>query len=203
MSDTVQNIMTQTLADPVVFKCLECGPVHPNPWLVPKCPNCGGNSWAAPSSMIVNILARSMNRTLPLHRQSAYAQRVVNAQQSASHLRGVAARNTAMSSGVRPSPDCSWTSSRSRSHMRMRSFPGSFRARTSLRTRPVVMGRLAERVARCGRRSRSTCKRRDLCRHRFLSTGYAQVEPRFLSQHDGVGIIVKAGWSSLSPGVKG
>ena len=97
MSDTVQNIMTQTLADPVVFKCLECGPAHPNPWLVPKCPNCGGNSWAAPSSMIVNILARSMNRTLPLHRQSAYAQSVVNAQQSASHLLSQSARSTRIS----------------------------------------------------------------------------------------------------------
>ena len=65
------------------------------------------------------------------------------------------------------------------------------------------MGRLAERAARRGRRSRSTCKRRGLCRHRFLSTGYAQVEPRFLSQHDGVAIIVRAGWSSLSPVSKG
>jgi hypothetical protein len=53
-----------------------------------------------------------------------------------------------MSSGVKPRPDCSRASSRPRSHIRMRSLPGSFRARTSLRTRPDVgVGKLAESEA--------------------------------------------------------
>jgi hypothetical protein len=45
------------------------------------------------------------------------------------------ARKAAISSGVRPKPDRSWASSRSMSHVRIRSLPGSFLARTSLRTR--------------------------------------------------------------------
>ena len=58
------------------------------------------------------------------------------------------ARRTAISCGVRPRPDCSWASSRLRSHMRTRSLPGSFRARTSLRTRPEpLVGRLSETAA--------------------------------------------------------
>jgi len=70
------------------------------------------------------------------------------------------------------------------------------------------MGRLAESAALRGRCSRSTCKRRGLW--------------RFLSQYDGVGtilavpafvgrsnearrlsLVVRAGWSSLSPVSKG
>src|SRR5215831_3421316 len=54
-------------------------------------------------------------------------------------------RRTAMSSSVRPRPDCSLASSMSMSHLRIRSLAGSLRARSSLRTSPDrVTGGLAE-----------------------------------------------------------
>src|SRR5262249_23555432 len=51
-------------------------------------------------------------------------------------------RRTAMSSGVRPRPDCSLASSMTMSHSPIRSLPGSSRALTSLRTRsdPILEG---------------------------------------------------------------
>src|SRR5215468_6514139 len=48
-------------------------------------------------------------------------------------------RRTAMSSSVRPRPDCSFASSMSMSHLRIRSLPGSLRARTASRAGSLKM----------------------------------------------------------------